>query len=934
MNHVDLVGLMLAMVLASCALARATEADEVAAALTPEPQTLALTGGTLSLRGRTVPLRVPAGPEHEACTLVLGEALRLAGATPRTERPSGGKGSAFSLGEVVAAPSLPAHGPEAYSLCVGPGGASATANSAAGLLHAAQTFRQLARLSAAQGQVPCLTIVDYPAFPVRGLYIEGGQERFGRIVDGDYLIEQIHRLSEFKLNTLVIECYNLFPLASFPACADAGTLSPAECRALVAEARRYHVTLVPSLQTLAQAWELVWASEAGKPYRETTAPGMMCPSNPELYPFIQGLYRDLLALFGDSPYIGIGCSEIDMQWQSRFCPRCQARVQAGATTRELLLGHAEKCIQVVRELATESGRPVRPLMWGDEFYMYGPGRDWVGLERIPKDTVMGYWKYWPDYAGIGGLLQRGYDVVGVSALYNHCFYLADLSPETPKKLWAPMAQTGVRNITEMMQEAQRVTGAGSPPGRFLGAATASFSKHRLRACDSLWYGFALNGHCAWSHPERPLGDYQPAFTRAFAHHYYDCRTAAAAATVAAAYERLDRGKSQLELANQTLHDVIGVYDTQEGGYAGNTLAEALSRCAGLIKPSAEPTEELARLRRAAMTTTKEAQAIQASLVACQSQVGRPAELADLWLAGEKIAAHAERQVLMVDTQAALRRAEARGEGAGREMADTLAALAQRWQAHRARMARVLRRTRPLYRTGDPCGLASLLTDIGAVEAHLRRLLSDQQAPGEVLLEEPFQALDPGRWIVRAQPEVAAGHLQTLAPGGWEHYCGLTTRQSLPLQSSRLLVVEFVVTPVRPGLSSPLFGSGSEQGDLAYRFCCFGRDQRFGVYTQLTPPGGATAGEPGWQPRGQSPRFEVGTDYHLRAEITRRSFRVVVSEAQASRWRLPFWDSGALTMDDLGEARLLFSDVEPPDSTATSRWGPIRVTLGADQVTAP
>ena len=71
---------------------------------------------------------------------------------------------------------------------------------------------------------------------------------------------------------------------------------------------------------------------------------------------------------------------------------------------------------------------MRPLIWADEFYMYGPGKDWVGIERIPRDTVMGYWKYWPDYAGIGGLLERGYDVLGISAMYNHTFYLADLSP--------------------------------------------------------------------------------------------------------------------------------------------------------------------------------------------------------------------------------------------------------------------------------------------------------------------------------------------------------------------------------------------------------------------------------------------------------------------------------------------------------------------------
>ena len=35
----------------------------------------------------------------------------------------------------------------------------------------------------------------------------------------------------------------------------------------------------------------------------------------------------------------------------------------------------------------------------------------------------------------------------------------------------------------------------------------------MRAFDSIWYGFALNGHAAWSHAERPVDDYREAFKR-------------------------------------------------------------------------------------------------------------------------------------------------------------------------------------------------------------------------------------------------------------------------------------------------------------------------------------------------------------------------------------------------------------------------------------
>jgi hypothetical protein len=734
------------------------------AALTPEPQEPIMGDGWLSLRGARLTLSVPEGPEHEACRAVLRAALEAAGARLRPEAAES-EPNTFTIGRGADLPPLPQRGPapeEAYVLAVGSKGIAARGASPTGLLHAAQTLRQLLRLSAAAGRLPCVVITDWPELRLRGIYVEGGQERFGRIVDAAYLREQIRRLSELKMNALVIECYNLFPFTSFPACADEGTLSPDDCRALVAEAKRYHVTLIPSLQTLAQAYELVWQCEAGQPYREPTAPGLMCPSTPEVYPFIKGLYRDLLTLFDDSPLIGIGCSEIDMQWQGRYCPKCRARVDAGETARDLMLGHAEKCIAAVRELSAELGRPVRPLMWGDEFYMYGPGRDWVGLERIPKDTVMGFWKYWPDYTGIEGLMSRGYDVLGVSAMYNHCFYLADLSPADPPKPWPPLAQTGVVNIAGMVEAADAARRA-HPERQFLGTVTASFSKHRLRAFDSIWYGFALNGHCTWSHADRPLAEYQPAFTRAFTRHWYDARTAAAAA-LASAYERLDRDKSLLELANQTLHDVVGVYDTQEAGYLDNTLSGAFAECGRLVGADGVPDPKLAAIRKNAKHVAAEATAVQSSLEAQREHVGAGHELGDLWLAAEQIAAHAERQQLMIDTRVAVARAGAKGRP---PTAADLADLAEGWSAHRERVERIGGRLSRLDSRGDACGVLALLHDVRAIEAYVRDPQPFASAEGQpMLVDERFAGLDPQRWVIRGEPKIAAGGgMETSAPGG-------------------------------------------------------------------------------------------------------------------------------------------------------------------------
>jgi hypothetical protein len=872
-------------------------------ALTPQPQQLELLKGALRFSTAQWELQVPPGPEFDACAQVLTDAFAAAGVRVTLARK--GNPLEFRLGKGAELTALPEQGiaDQAYVLAVADNGIAARAASAPGLLYAAQTLTQLLRIATPGRPLPCLRVSDYPEFELRGVYVEGGQERFGHIVTADYLCEQIR---------------NLFPYTSFPECADEGTLTEDECRQVTDEARRFHVKLVPSLQTLAQASELFWNSERGEAFREATAPGLACPSNPELYPLIKGLYRDLLTRFDQAPFIGIGCSEIEMQWQERYCPRCRERIEAGETVRDLLLGHAVRCGELVHELARELDRPVRPLMWGDEFYMYGEGRDWVGLDRIDRRMIMGFWKYWGAYDGIAGVMERGYDVFGISAMYNHCFYLADLSPAEPPKSWPSMEETGTLNITEMITAAQAAARA-FPEQRFLGVATASFSKHRLRAFDSIWYGFALNGHCTWNGPQQPFDQYRDTFTAAFARHYYDTRTDAVATTMATALERLDTAKSRLEHNNQLLHDVVGVYDTQEAGYQGNSLTGALAECGKLLRDNPEGA---AAVRERAQQAETEAADVMADLDAIAPEsLGRRAEWANLRVAADKVAAHAEREQILMDTALAL----SKEDGGGPQPAG----LAERWDRHQERLDRILARTEHLWSRGDPTGFLALKRDVAVIRDHVARIGTERTADTDAidLLTEDFDSLDPQTWIVLGQPEVRDGLLLTRAPGGWENYCGLVTRESFALDPDQPLLVEFAVRPAEMGIDSQLFGA-AEEGRLSYRFTFYGPTDRFGVYTRISEEqtSGVWRGTPtGWHLRNSSPPLDPTTTYHVRAVIRSQSFRVVVRTPDAPPASLPFWDSGTIPMDALDATQLLFADVEPEGATAASEWSRIGVS---------
>ena len=343
------------------------------------------------------------------------------------------------------------NGDEAYDLHVEPEGIEIESPKDAGLFYGVQTLIQLLEQARREkSNVAAVEISDSPTFAWRGRYYDASQYAGTIVTTRANLEHEIKLQARYKLNFLCLDLYNLVPFKSFPYCADANTLPAGDWDYLVELAHRYHVTLIPSLQSFSQMYPVIWTCDEGKPYRETTAGGLICPSRPENVKFLQGLYKDLITTFKYSPILGVGCSEVGMAWGKNYCPLCKARIDKGETLHDIYAKHVRDCVLAVDAAAKEVGRDVRPMMWGDEFYMGYGGEWWVGIDAIPKNTIMGHWMYWKPYDGIGGLLDRGYDVLFLSATYQHtALYLVDLSPQEPADgKWAPLLDSGVRNVTD------------------------------------------------------------------------------------------------------------------------------------------------------------------------------------------------------------------------------------------------------------------------------------------------------------------------------------------------------------------------------------------------------------------------------------------------------------------------------------------------------
>jgi len=568
---------------------------------------------------------------------------------------------------------------EGYGLKVDSAGALVVAESEAGLFYGAQTLMQLLEQSHRETTgIPGIVVTDWPEFGWRARYFDASQY-FGSVVATRANLErEIKLLARYKLNWLCFDAYNFVPFKSFPACANANTLSLADWEYLVELAHRYHVTLVPSLQSFAQMYDVIWTCDAGKPYREATAPGLICPSRPENIEFLQGLYRDLISVFKYSPVLGIGCSETGMQWDKKYCPLCRARIEKGETEQDIYYKHVRDCVQAVDAAAKEFGHSVRPMMWADEFYMGYNGQRWVGIENIPTNTVMGHWKYWKDYDGISGLLQRGFDVFFLSASYQHNIYLVDLSPQDPVDgKWDALLASGIRNIADQAGQAAADNQKGLR-GKILGGGCATFSQHDIRSWDTTWFAYVLQAEYSWGDPRRPLDDELNRFTDKFAAIFYEARDHETAQVIASAYRELDTVKSDLERNNYLIRDFIGVYDVQDLCYNGNDLEASLKLIDELAAHPKGPGKTIADIRQRCNHALTVAMSFRQKLAAVASRAGNVTSMQYLISAPHKMENHARRTLLLLDMADAFQKMNsAKGASARQSLRQTFSQLEKR-----------------------------------------------------------------------------------------------------------------------------------------------------------------------------------------------------------------------------------------------------------------
>ena len=280
---------------------------------------------------------------------------------------------------------------QGYTLSISDKGVTIEASSPAGAFYAAQTLAQIARQSP-RGELPRLAINDWPDFPDRGVYYDVCR---GRVPALDSLSRQARTLAHYKINQYQLYVEHTFQFRAHPLIGrGASPLTADDIISLDRVCRECLIEFVPSLASfghlstvlrhppyrkLAEDWGVgryVAPEAASMPAWQKHPAWSLSPANPEIYGFLDSLYREFLPLFSSSRF-NVCCDETWDLGLGQSYELCRKRGKG-----RVYLDHIIR----LRELSARYGKTI--MFWGDIIRHYPEL-----IPHIPRDVLVLDWGY-------------------------------------------------------------------------------------------------------------------------------------------------------------------------------------------------------------------------------------------------------------------------------------------------------------------------------------------------------------------------------------------------------------------------------------------------------------------------------------------------------------------------------------------------------------
>ncbi|HKP38122.1 MAG TPA: family 20 glycosylhydrolase, partial [Pyrinomonadaceae bacterium] len=307
--------------------------------------------------------------------------------------------------------------------------------------------------------VPAVKIADWPTMRWRGVSDDLSR---GPIPTLDYIKRQVRTEACFKLNMHSFYMEHTFASESHPLIGPAGgSLTPAEIRELVTYARRYHIELVPELQTFGHQHKTLrlekYAELAETPYGD-----VLSPQQEGTYTLVGDLYKEIDQLF-PGQFFHIGADETFELGEG------QSKAEAQATgVGAVYFKHLNR----VRDVLKPYNR--RLMFWGDIALAHP---ELIG--NIPKDLIVMNWQYGArdDFsASIKPFKDAGLEqfVCPGAGNWNQIF---------------PNIDGASKNIINFVSQGQRAGAAGMMNTTWDDDGEALF--------EMVWYPIALGAAASW-----------------------------------------------------------------------------------------------------------------------------------------------------------------------------------------------------------------------------------------------------------------------------------------------------------------------------------------------------------------------------------------------------------------------------------------------------
>jgi hexosaminidase len=252
---------------------------------------------------------------------------------------------------------------ESYSLSIKSEKIELLSKTEAGIFYGLQTLRQLLPIEIESNEpvpglewkVPCLEILDQPAFSWRGLHLDVSRHMYPmEFLKKFFDMMALHKLNVFHWHLTDDQGWRI-EIQKYPRLVEIGAYrestpipykrgkadnqpyggfySQNEVRELVSYASQRNITIVPEIEMPGHALAALAAYPeygcAGEAYKVGCSWGMkdevFCAGNEELYPFLEDILDEVIELFpGD--FIHIGGDECPkVSWKA--CPKCQNKIE-------------------------------------------------------------------------------------------------------------------------------------------------------------------------------------------------------------------------------------------------------------------------------------------------------------------------------------------------------------------------------------------------------------------------------------------------------------------------------------------------------------------------------------------------------------------------------------------------------------------------------